>query len=224
MRVLQALIFAALGLSLGAAHPARAQDFKDRWSPVPKAEGAERPAPSATGPSETGGNEAQPEPQGKAPANSGASAQDSTNNPQTLGQSQRSEDAAKGPGTPSGASSAAPVREGPAKGRDAAKDKPRSRQNAVMVGKASFYAYKKGTTASGERFDRDRLTAASRTLPFGTRLKVTDVKTDKSVDVTVTDRGPRSRSRILDLSAGAAKALGVDKERGVINVRAEVLD
>ena len=58
-----------------------------------------------------------------------------------------------------------------------------------MVGKASFYAYAGGKTASGKPFHRSELTAASRTLPFGTRLRVTDLKTKKSVEVTVTDRG-----------------------------------
>src|SRR6516165_2329324 len=63
----------------------------------------------------------------------------------------------------------------------------------VMVGKASFCAYAVGTTASGTPYHRDKLTAASRILPFGTRLRVTDLKTNKSADVTITDRGPVSR-------------------------------
>jgi hypothetical protein len=64
---------------------------------------------------------------------------------------------------------------------------------AVIVGKASFCAYAVGTTASGTPYHRDKLTAASRILPFGARLRVTDLKTNKSVEVTVTDRGPASR-------------------------------
>ena len=63
----------------------------------------------------------------------------------------------------------------------------------VMVGKASFCAYPVGTTASGTPYHRDKLTAASRILLFGTRLRVTDLKTNKSVEVKVTDREPASR-------------------------------
>jgi len=92
----------------------------------------------------------------------------------------------------------------------------------MMVGKASFYAYAAGTTASGTRYHRGDLTAASRTLPFGTRLRVTDLKTNKSVEVTVTDRGPASRRLILDLSLGAAQLLGI-ASRGIIEVRAEII-
>ena len=88
-----------------------------------------------------------------------------------------------------------------------------------MVGKASFYAYTVGTTASGTPYHRNELTAASRTLPFGTR---TDLKTKKSVEVTVTDRGPASNRLILDLSLGAAQQLGI-ASRGIIQVRAEIV-
>ncbi|HEX4041627.1 MAG TPA: septal ring lytic transglycosylase RlpA family protein [Xanthobacteraceae bacterium] len=66
------------------------------------------------------------------------------------------------------------------------------------------------------------LTAAHRTLPFGTRLRVTDPKTGRSVIVTINDRGPFGRHRVLDLSLAAARALGMIN-RGVIYVRAEVL-
>ena len=66
------------------------------------------------------------------------------------------------------------------------------------------------------------LTAAHRTLPFGTRLRVTDPKTGRSVIVTITDRGPFGRRRVLDLSVAAARALGMI-DRGVIYVRAQVL-
>src|SRR6516164_6222677 len=69
----------------------------------------------------------------------------------------------------------------------------RAHPRGVMVGKASFCAYAVGTTASGTPYHRDKLTAASRILQFGTRLRVTDLKTNKSVEVTVTDRGPASR-------------------------------
>ena len=96
-------------------------------------------------------------------------------------------------------------------------------RRAVFVGRASYYEYRKGKTASGAPFNAQALTAAHRTLPFGTRLRVTDLKTRKSVEVTITDRGPAARSRVIDLSLGAAKALGVGT-RGVIQVRAEVVD
>jgi rare lipoprotein A len=92
----------------------------------------------------------------------------------------------------------------------------------VMVGKASFYAYAGGKTASGKPYRRSEFTAASRTLPFGTRLRVTDLKTKKSVEVTVTDRGPASTHLILDLSLGAAQQLGI-ASRGIIQVRAEIV-
>src|SRR5205823_13776750 len=92
----------------------------------------------------------------------------------------------------------------------------------VMVRKASFYAYTVGTTARGTPYHRNELTAASRTLPFGTRLRVTDLKTKKSVEVTVTDRGPASNRLILDLSLGAAQQLGI-ASRGIIQVRAEII-
>jgi rare lipoprotein A len=66
------------------------------------------------------------------------------------------------------------------------------------------------------------LTAAHRTLPFGTRVRVTDLKTGRSVIVTINDRGPFGRHRVLDLSIAAARALGM-LNRGVIYVRADVL-
>jgi rare lipoprotein A len=94
--------------------------------------------------------------------------------------------------------------------------------HGAFVGKASFYAYRGGKTASGELFKADGLTAAHRTLPFGTRLRVTDLKTQKSVEVVVTDRGPHLRGLVLDLSLGAAKALGI-VSRGITQVRAEVV-
>jgi rare lipoprotein A len=66
------------------------------------------------------------------------------------------------------------------------------------------------------------LTAAHRTLPFGTRLRVTDPKTGRSVTVLINDRGPFGRHRVLDVSTSAARALGM-MSRGVIFVQAEVL-
>jgi rare lipoprotein A len=66
------------------------------------------------------------------------------------------------------------------------------------------------------------LTAAHKTLRFGTRVRVTDSKTDRSVIVVINDRGPFNKGRVLDVSATAAKALGM-MERGVVLVRADVL-
>jgi rare lipoprotein A (peptidoglycan hydrolase) len=94
--------------------------------------------------------------------------------------------------------------------------------NRVFSGKASYYSYKTGKTASGSLFDRNLPTAAHRSLPFGTRVRVTDLATSKSVLVRITDRGPRLRDRVLDLSLGAARSLGIT-DRGVAQVRAEVL-
>jgi len=66
------------------------------------------------------------------------------------------------------------------------------------------------------------LTAAHKTLPFGTRVRVTDVKTGRSVVVTITDRGPFNRGRVLDLCTRAARALDMI-DRGVVYVHAEIL-
>jgi rare lipoprotein A (peptidoglycan hydrolase) len=89
-------------------------------------------------------------------------------------------------------------------------------------GKASYYSYTAGKTASGLLFNRNSLTAAHRSLPFGTRVRVTDVASRKSVTVTIIDRGPRTAGRVLDLSLAAARSLGIT-DRGVAYVRAEVL-
>ena len=94
--------------------------------------------------------------------------------------------------------------------------------NRAFSGKASYYSYTKGKTASGSSFNRDALTAAHRSLPFGTRVRVTATTNNKSVVVRITDRGPWIRGRVLDLSLGAARNLGIT-DRGVAQVRAEVL-
>jgi rare lipoprotein A len=87
-------------------------------------------------------------------------------------------------------------------------------------GNASFYGNESGSkTASGQRFNQEAMTAAHRTLPFGTRLKVTHG--GRSVVVTVNDRGPFIKGRVLDLSKGAARAVGLTS-RGVGHVVAEV--
>ena len=96
------------------------------------------------------------------------------------------------------------------------------RTNRAFAGKASFYSYPKGKTASGASFDRNAMTAAHRSLPFGTRVRVTDLTSSKSVVVRITDRGPWVRGRVVDLSLGAARSLGIT-DRGVARVRVEVL-
>ncbi len=89
-------------------------------------------------------------------------------------------------------------------------------------GLASFYArqHRGHRTASGARYDPAALTCAHRTEPFGTRLQVTDLETGRRVVVTVTDRGPFVRGRVIDLSLAAARQLGIVK-RGVARVRVE---
>jgi rare lipoprotein A len=77
-------------------------------------------------------------------------------------------------------------------------------------------------TASGERFDMFAMTAAHKTLPFGTLVRVTNVRTGKSVDVRITDRGELPGDHVIDLSYGAAKQLQILKT-GVANVKLEVL-
>jgi rare lipoprotein A len=88
--------------------------------------------------------------------------------------------------------------------------------------KASYYAT--GTsTASGERFNPDGLTAAHRTLPFNTMVRVTNLANNKSVDVRINDRGPfGSSERCLDLARGAFVTIA-SVSTGVINARYEVL-
>ena len=88
----------------------------------------------------------------------------------------------------------------------------------IIFGVASYYGDNyKGPMASGPRYDPKKFTAAHRTLPFGTRLRVTDPKTHRSVDVVVNDRGPFIEGRILDLSLAAATEMHMI-ERGLINV------
>ncbi len=86
-------------------------------------------------------------------------------------------------------------------------------------GIASYYGNESGSrTASGQRFNQNAMTAAHRTLPFGTKLRVTHGS--RSVIVTINDRGPFIRGRVLDLSTGAARAIGLN---GVGHVTAEVV-
>ncbi|MDB5268450.1 MAG: hypothetical protein JWP58_1490 [Hymenobacter sp.] len=99
-----------------------------------------------------------------------------------------------------------------------------STATTVLRGRASWYgSYFQGRrTTSGERYNRFKYTCAHKTLPFGTRLRVTNVKNGKSVIVRVTDRGPFRHQRILDLSEAAARPLGV-VDCGAATVVAEVV-
>ncbi|MCP5195938.1 MAG: septal ring lytic transglycosylase RlpA family protein [Gammaproteobacteria bacterium] len=91
------------------------------------------------------------------------------------------------------------------------------------VGKASWYGprFRGKRTASGERFNPKKFTAAHRRLPLGTRVKVTNLENGKTVKVQINDRGPYHGGRIIDLSRAAAQQLSMD---GVARVRLEVLN
>ena len=90
-----------------------------------------------------------------------------------------------------------------------------------FAGVASFYGNESGSkTASGQRFNQNAMTAAHKTLPFGTKLRVTHG--GQSVVVTINDRGPFIKGRVLDLSTGAARAIGLTS-RGVGHVTAEIV-
>jgi rare lipoprotein A len=92
----------------------------------------------------------------------------------------------------------------------------------AQVGMASYYKSGK-RTANGERFNPMGYTAAHRTLRFGTKVRVTNLRTGRSVIVRINDRGPFIRGRIIDLSYGAARAVGLHHS-GVAKVRMTVID
>jgi rare lipoprotein A (RlpA)-like double-psi beta-barrel protein len=97
-------------------------------------------------------------------------------------------------------------------------------QVADQVGLASWYGseWQGKRTASGEHFDQRKLTAAHRTLPLDTKIKVTNLENGKTIEVKVNDRGPYIPGRVLDLSTQAAKMLGMEKE-GLALVRIEIV-
>ena len=98
---------------------------------------------------------------------------------------------------------------------------PASTSGRSFSGMASYYGNESGSrTASGQRFNQSAMTCAHRSLPFGTKLRVTHG--GQSVVVTVNDRGPFVRGRVLDLSTGAARAIGLTSA-GVGRVTAEVV-
>lgn len=94
----------------------------------------------------------------------------------------------------------------------------------VEKGEASYYADKfhGRPTASGEKYNKKAFTAAHKTLPFGTKVRVTNLKNNKSVDVIINDRGPFKAGRIIDLSRAAAEKIGLINN-GVAKVTVEVL-
>lgn len=100
----------------------------------------------------------------------------------------------------------------------------RTEPGSIQEGLASYYAHKfhGRQTASGEIYDENRMTAAHKTLAFGTTVRVTDVTTGKAVVVVINDRGPFVEGRIIDLSYEAAGELGMINA-GVVKVRVEVL-
>ena len=95
----------------------------------------------------------------------------------------------------------------------------------VQTGKASFYADKfEGVhTASGEKYKHNKFTGAHKTLPFGTKVRVTNLANNKSVEVIINDRGPYVEGRIIDLSKAAAEQLGFINN-GLADVKLEVVD
>ncbi|MBF4485645.1 septal ring lytic transglycosylase RlpA family protein [Flavobacterium sp. CSZ] len=90
---------------------------------------------------------------------------------------------------------------------------------------ASYYhdKFNGRKTASGKKFDNNKLTAAHKKLPFGTKLKITNVLNKKSVIIEVTDRGPFVKGREIDLSKKAFMDIASNKNSGAINVKIEIL-
>jgi rare lipoprotein A len=95
----------------------------------------------------------------------------------------------------------------------------------VQTGKASFYADKfEGVqTASGEKYKRKKLTGAHKTLPFGTKVRITNLQNNQTVEILINDRGPYVEGRIVDVSKAAAEKLGFINQ-GIAEVRLEVID
>ncbi len=95
---------------------------------------------------------------------------------------------------------------------------------SLQRGKATWYGgrFHGRKTASGERFDKNAMTAAHRKLPFGTRVRVTNLANGRTAIVRINDRGPFSKGRIIDLSEAAARKVRMIR-RGVVPVTLEVL-
>jgi rare lipoprotein A len=91
---------------------------------------------------------------------------------------------------------------------------PETNTEVKQIGVASWYGdeWQGHVMASGQRFDDKKMTAAHRTLPLNSQVRVTNLKTGRSVDVTITDRGPYVHGRVIDLSKAAARKLGMVKK------------
>lgn len=128
-------------------------------------------------------------------------------------------------GDSAGAHSAAKLRAASSDGADQSSSSAAEKRSFSRIGEASYYANKfhGRKTASGERYDRTKFTAAHRTLPFGTMVKVTNLKNNLTVTVRVNDRGPQKKSRIIDLSAAAAKEIRMISD-GVARVGIEIME
>jgi rare lipoprotein A len=113
----------------------------------------------------------------------------------------------------------------PARGGDLLDDLEATADTWSKVGNASWYGHEfsRRPTASGEIFDPRLLTGAHRTLPLGTKVRVTNLHNGRSVLVTINDRGPYRYRREIDLSLGAARVLGM-VNRGIARVRIELVD
>jgi len=111
-----------------------------------------------------------------------------------------------------------------AAGCAATRPNPPPDEGRTEIGLASFYAssFHGQRTASGRAYDEHELTAAHRTLPFGSRVRVTNLSNGRSVVLTITDRGPFSRGRVIDVSRRAARKLGFWR-LGTARVRVDVL-
>jgi rare lipoprotein A len=108
-----------------------------------------------------------------------------------------------------------------AEGDAAFGDEPRTTALKPHKGDASFYDKSAGDiTASGEKLDPGKLTAASRTLPLGAKAKVTNMESGRSVTVTINDRGPYVDGRVIDVTPKAAERLGMTED-GVVPVKVQ---
>jgi len=98
-----------------------------------------------------------------------------------------------------------------------------SSRSHQLSGVASYYdAHYRGRTASGAQYNPNSFTAAHKTLPFGTRLRVTDARSGRAAEVVVNDRGPFIAGRVIDLSLAAAKKLQM-MDRGLVRITATVI-
>jgi rare lipoprotein A (peptidoglycan hydrolase) len=129
---------------------------------------------------------------------------------------------------PTSQTSAAPIRNSIGAKSIREKNRPRARTailSARAIGAASWYGpgFHGKKTASGDIFNAKKLTAAHRTLPLGSKVRITNLSNRKSVDVEINDRGPFVDGRIIDVTPAAARALGMI-DRGTARVKVELLD